>query len=388
MNFKKAAASLLALTLFLLSACQSSGTDFREIEKLELIRTIGIDAYEDQITVSAATGMRQSSPPTVLCNKAHTVGLALRQMQTFSEKDIYFAHVSNCIIGEEVARQGLTMYLDYIERELSVRYTTGLFVVRDDTAESVIRKVSDEEGYVTERLESIKKDVRLLSEGHVYSVGEVAQNMLEKGCALVAAVRLNENEGIISGAGKINVEPAGYALINGDRLEGFIDVEQARGVNILTNKAQSDVVEVEDGKGGICALSVVGGKTEYSTDYADGVPQEINIKIKLTANIEELHDMVNVYDEGELDGIKQGLKEREEKRVLQVIEIVKELGLDFIGIGDALEMKNPVKFAKIKNKWPELLKEMEFNITWEIVIARTYDIGEPIGYNDRDGGIE
>jgi hypothetical protein len=42
MVFFGVAAVCCVLLMFLLCACQSSGTDFREIEKLELIRTIGI----------------------------------------------------------------------------------------------------------------------------------------------------------------------------------------------------------------------------------------------------------------------------------------------------------------------------------------------------------
>lgn len=383
---RKYVAVLCIAAIFLFCGCNSGRSDFREIERLELIQTLGIDASNEAITVSAATGARQSKPPTILTNSAYTMGLALRRMQTFTDKNIYFAHVNNCLIGQNTAQRGLSSYLDYIERELSVRYTTGLFIVKQGNAEDVITKVGDENGYVTELLDALKKDVKMLSMGYVYSVGEVAQNMLEKGCALIMAIELMENEGIISGGSTVNVKPAGYALINGDRLECFIDEEGARGVNILTNKMGLDTIEVDDGMGGICALSVISSNTEYEAVFNEkGIPERIIIKIKQSANIDELHNQIDVYDEKNIDVLEKNLRKLEEERVKEVLSLMRLHRLDFIDLGQALRMKYPITFSKIEDKWNELLEDMDFELRWDIEIARTYDIGQPIGYSEQGG---
>ena len=380
MKLKRYAAA--ALAVLLTAFCGRGGVkyDFREIEKLELIETLGIDVRDRAITVSAATGARQSAPPTVLTNSAYTVGLALREMQTMSDKDIYFAHVGSCVVGEQTAREGLGMYLDFIERELSVRFATGLFVVRGGSAQDVITKVGDENGCVTELLEAMKKDVEMLSDGHVFTVGEVARAMLEDGCALVSAVRLSEEEGIILGGSKVTVVPDGYALIIGDRLACFIGTEAAHGVNILMNRGGEDTVEVEDGAGGVCALSLTSAKVGYKAKYGrGGIPETLNIDVKLTANLEELHSMVDVYDSECLRVIENNLREVEEKRVREALGIANLLKTDYLGIGRELEMKNPLKFGRIKAAWPEIFSEMEIRLNWDVELLRTYDIGQPLG---------
>ncbi len=375
---KRAAAMLLCPALLFLSSCRAGRYDFRDIEKLELIETLGIDAAGSAVTVTAATGALEGERPTVLINSAYTVGLALRGMQAMQEKDIYFAHVGSCIVGEQTARRGLTMYLDYIERELSVRYSTGLFIVRDGTAADAVSGVCAG-GSVTELLEAMKEDVRMLSQSYVYSVGEVAGAMLEKGCALVCAVELREEEDPVSGDRESVLEPSGYALINGDRLEGFLDSEASHGVNILTNRLSMDTVEIPDGRGGVCALSVYFGKTAYKAHFnGNGIPAVVDIIIKLDAGIEELHGMTDPYDDRQLGDIAGALEAVERERVEKALAAVRAYGTDYIGIGRAIERASPVGFSRVREIWPSLLRSIKLNVYIDTEIVRSYDIALPL----------
>ena len=102
---KKHPLALLLAAALLLPGCRQGRDNYRDIERLELIQTLGIDGDGETVTVSATTGKRGDSTVIALKNSARTVARALDEMQTFTEKDLYFAHVGVCLLGQEAAER-------------------------------------------------------------------------------------------------------------------------------------------------------------------------------------------------------------------------------------------------------------------------------------------
>lgn len=380
---KKLAVSLLAALLLMLGGCKSGMlyADMREIDQLELIQTVGLDAAADGVTATAASGMRVGGgSPTILENTSPTAARAMRLMQNYSSKKyIFYGHVRYLLVGEDAAREGLGRYLDYVERSVELRLSTGLLIVRGGTANGLIRLTSTESESTAELLASLEKDVRLMSESRVGSCGEAAESLAEGGTALVAAVRPERGED------GWRIASAGYAVFKEGRLAAYIDTDTARAVNLLTGEVEGDVTELEDDRGELAALRVTSGKSSFEADFSGGELVRFRVKACVTANIEELREGADPYDPDELADLESKLAALEAARIERALCIMRELGCDYLGIGAKLRLAHPLKADRLGGSLSESIVGAETEVRVEAKIERTYDLGAPLRTDGGDG---
>lgn len=378
---KKAAVLLVAAALLLLGGCKSGMlyADMREIDQLELIQTVGLDAAADGVTATAAGGKRVGAEsPVVLENTSPTAARAMRLMQNYSSKKyIFYGHVRYLLIGEDAAREGLGKYLDYVERSVELRLSTGLLIVKDGTANELIRLTSTESESTADLLASLEKDVRLMSESRVGSCGEAAESLAESGTALIAAVQSEQEDGHRC------IASAGYAVFRDGMLAAYIDTDTARAVNLLTGEVEGDVTELDDGRGGLAALRITSGKSSFRAEFSGDEPVRILIKARVTANIEELGERVDPYDPAELADLERQLAALEAARIERALSLMRELSCDYLGIGAKLRLAHPVRLGRLGGRLGETVAGAETEVRVEAKIERTYDLGAPLR---TDGG--
>lgn len=392
---KKAAAFLLSFSMLVaLSGCSGKMySDVREIDQLELIQTVGIDVDErGLVSVTAATGTGLSGDPCIILNnESVTMARALQEMQNYSSKKyIFYGHTTNLVIGEYAAEKGMSAYLDYIARAVEFRMDTRLFIVKDGTAKDLIVNSSSEKESVTELLASLEKDVRLISESYAFGCGDVTERLLESGSAVVAAIMLIGDNGIIRGNEGSDIASAGYAVVVNDKLYGFIDSENSRGVNILINQVGGDIVEIPDQMGEYVALRVTGSKCGYDAKFENGSLKTIYIDASIEANLTSSGKGVDIYDPESIKYLEYGLASLEAGRMENVLKLSKKSGADFLALNEKIRMKHPVLYEKIRDVWTEQLERAEIVISVSASIERTYDIGnaylsEGEGGNGRTG---
>ena len=204
----------LALCL-LLQGCSGRmlfGGDSREIDQLELVETLGFDASGDLTTVTASTA---SAGETVLLKtEAVTVSRAIREMQNYTAKKyVFYGHTRHILVGEAAARRDLSRYLEYLERDSDMRLDTKLCIVQGSTAEAAIRAVTSEDESAGDLLDSLERDVQLLSESYVFNVEEIARQLAKRNCALAAAVRLEKAVHTPENEDALTIQSSGYAVL-------------------------------------------------------------------------------------------------------------------------------------------------------------------------------
>lgn len=373
---KKAAAALTAIMCALLSGCTGSPfEDFREIDQLEPIQTVGIDSGGGLITATAASSDRENT--VVMKNSSVTLSRALSEMQNYTNKKyIFYDHNENLLIGEDAAREGIAPFLEYVERDAHMRLSTKLYIVKDGTAEDIISEAGSENGGIGSLLQSLEKDVRLMSESYVFGCGEAAEMMEEDGCALAAAIMHISGENTIRGGSESTVMSAGYAVFKDGKLIRFIDRYHAHAVNLLINKMGGDIVEIDDGEGGFASIRLTRSRAKYSAEFdADGSLKKLFVNIDMTGNIEELQERLNIADPAVIDRLERSLEAMEKFRVEYILSLSRQLRADFCKIGRKINMKYPIRFSRIADDWNDQLAEAEVEVEIKAKIMRTYDVG-------------
>lgn len=384
---KRAFLFLLLCTCLLLSGCGNPvfGDDSREIDQLELVETVGIDATRELTTVTASTGTL-SGEPVLLKNTAVTVSRAVREMQNYTDRQyIFYGHAAHILIGEAAARQDLNRFLDYIERDSEVRLDTKLYIVQGGTAEDAISAVSNEEETAGELLESLDRDVQLLSESYVFNCGEVAQMLAKRGCALVAAVMLENVENILDSDNSTTIQSTGYAVIQGEKLRCFLDTNLSRGVNLLIDRTGSDVVEAPDGAGGWFAARLTGSETKYTPVFEDGKLSKVKLDVTLHCNLDELHTPLDIYDGAVIRKLEEGVSVVEAWRIREVLNRMQTLCCDFCDLQTRVRKASAWRFDRMGEPWETIFPTLEFEVSVKTMLERTYDVGlSPLG-NGRNG---
>ena len=122
--------------LLSMTGCSSVYTNYREIQQLLVVQTMGLDQEEGSITVSLAAAAEASgSGPRRMSAKGGTVSTAIDRAYDLSyEDEIFFSHVNHILIGEEAAENDMDSFLDYLCQSPELRIDIPLYIVRDGTA--------------------------------------------------------------------------------------------------------------------------------------------------------------------------------------------------------------------------------------------------------------
>ena len=129
---KKRLVLLVLLLMLLLTGCRRYSGFLpyaREIEDMELIRTLGVDTAGDAgVTITASGGTSQEETQ-VVSGEAGTISAAVLELQGEGSSYLYFGHVTQLLLGEGLAKRGVMPSLDYVLRDVEMRLETALYVV-------------------------------------------------------------------------------------------------------------------------------------------------------------------------------------------------------------------------------------------------------------------
>lgn len=335
---------VLLLAAFLpLSGCKET-FDFlpyaREIEDMALMRTLGVDLTAEGVRVTASTGIQDqgAKPPTILEEEARSISAACLSMQAQGAAYVFYGHVGQLLLGEDLARQGVRPALDYVMRDIEMRLETKLYVLQGGEAGAAIQAAAQEDS-AAEQLEALEADAGLLSDFMNRTVEEVLEDLEENGDSFVPALTLGENG---------RLEPAGYALIQDGALVGWAQGEAAMGINLLQGWVDADVLEVDVPTGRRAALRLVGAKTRVEPVFEGDSLTGLRLRCRVNANLAEYD---GAADEAVLTALERALEERCRARLTAVAELCRTLEGDFVQFAPRAGRSAPWRWSAIQEQW-------------------------------------
>ena len=386
MRRRRALVLLLAAGM-LCSECSTGAisSNYRPVEDLELIQTIGVDLVPEGVCLSAATGKAgEDEAPKRMTQAGVSMLSALDQLQDRTPSaELFYAQTSYLLLGEEAAAAGgLTPLLDFIARDPDMRLSAPLFIVRGGTAQQAVMETGDDKTDVTEALAALEKDITLDGTSHAFSCTDVARALAGSGCAAVGAVecvRTPEEEG-----GKLALAPAGYAIFRNGSYAGSIEPETARGASMLLGAAGHGNLAVTDGDGGTVMLTLDTCKAGFRPVWdSDGALARVDVTLKLRAGIAELRVPRRITARAYQEELNAALAALVTGWAEDVIAVSQALGADFLGVGQALAIGCGRKWAAIRDDWPAVWQSVPVRVTVTADVGRTFDLRDGI---DTSGG--
>lgn len=380
MRRTRALALLLAAGL-LCNGCSSGAisTNYRPVEDLMLIQTIGVDLAPEGVCLSASTGRAgENEPPKRMTQAGGTMLAALGQLQDRTPNaELFYAQTSYLLLGEEAAAAGeLTPLLDFIARNPDMRLSAPLFLVRG-TAQQAVMDTGDDRTDVTEALAALQKDTALSGASHAFSCADIVRAFAGSGCAAVGAVacvRTPESEG-----GTLTLVPAGYAIFRGGDYLGCIAPETARGASMLLGVVTNGDIAVRGGDGSTVMLTLDACRTAIRPVWDGGTLARVDVTLRLRAGISELRTPRRITTRAYQQSLNAALAACVGGWVRDAIAASQALEADFLGVGQAVAVRSGHRWAAVRDGWAELWPDVPVRVTVDADVGRTYDLRDGIG---------
>ena len=338
--------------LAILLCCTGCGKGLpqaREMNNMALMRTMAVDRGETRdkvlVTVSSARRSRgvqgESEPPLVLSAQRETIAGACRAIENMSENDVFFGHVDQLLLGEDLARSGGIFHaLEHFNRESELGLGAQVWIVRDKLAQMVLQ--AKEEQGIEPRLTALIQDNRLGIAGMERTAGAVLSKVMEKECPWIPALGLDEENG--------SLWEMGYGVLKEGNLVFWVEGDAARGLELSQGYPGGELIELS---GGVAQLD------SAALTCIPVLKEERLVGLEL-----DLRLLGRVKLSGTLGGkgLEEGVQERAAGWLNAALTLAQESSVDFMGLKRMAGSSRPEEWKNISEQWESVFPELEIQV--------------------------
>ena len=398
-----------------LSGCGSIYSNYREIQQLMVVQTMGIDREKGGVQVSMAAAAEASGGgPRRMSAQGSTITAAIDRAYKLSyEEEIFFSHVNHLLVGEAAAEEGLDTFLDYVSQSPTMRIDIPLYIVRGGTANQAVMEVGDSSKGISEVMQTVHESFASRSNSRVFTVADTINSLLRYGSALVCAVECVPSSESVSpgksasaqGGGEQNAQqgeeqnpqqeegqnaqdktqgetplmavPAGYAVIRDGKLCKFIEPEEAAAVGLLTGSLPITDITVTDRNGKDASLELNQGSAEITPVWGGkGQLKGLNIQAQVSASVLETDNWQQGSSNEYINHLTAQLESAVSQRLSSLLRTSMKLKADFLGLAGQVERKSPENYRLMSQRFSDLLPGLELQITVSGQLSHTNDMKE------------
>lgn len=406
-----------------LSGCGSIYSNYREIQQLMVVQTMGIDREKSGVQVSMAAAAEASGGgPRRMSAQGSTVTAAIdRACKLSYEEEIFFSHVNHLLVGEAAAEEGLDTFLDYVSQSPTMRIDIPLYIVRGGTANQAVMEVGDSSKGISEVMQTVHESFASPSDSQVFTVADTINSLLCYGSALVCAVECvpssesvspgkaeseqqSSGQSVQGGEGQsaqqgeeqkpqaeegqngqdktqgenpLMAVPAGYAVIRDGKLCKFIEPEEAAAVGLLTGRLPITDITVTDRNGKNATLELNQGSADIVPIWGGkGQLKGLNIQAQVIASVLETDNWQQGSSNEYINHLTAQLESAISQRLSSLLRTSMKLKADFLGLAGQVERKSPENYRLMSQRFSELLPGLELQITVSGQLSHTNDMKE------------
>lgn len=380
---------IMAFSLFLTGCWDSS-----ELQKLDIIATIGIDKGSDnknnrfrttvqivnpsQVSGGQQGGKFQSSPVTTYTAEGGTILEALRKITSQGSGELFFPHVQLLVIGEKLAKQGIKDLFDLIERDSQFRVIFPVIIARGTSAEKVLKVLTPSEAIPSLKiLGSLESSKEGWGEYSSTRADQVIDG-LSGGSLWITGIQLNGDPKKGNGQKNMQVSPAvkteirGLGVFKNGKLIEWLDEDAARGVTWTNNEVSRTVMNLGcQRKQNRIGVSVSRSKSTIKIQIKNQKPI-IHISVRTEGDISEVECPINLSSHKEIEMLQKEMEKEIKDEVVKAVTVAQKQRSDIFKFGEYINIEDKSFWKKIKNRWEdEIFPETELDVNIKAFIRHT-----------------
>ncbi len=373
--FRRIIASALAVTVMLtFSGCW----DYHEVESLFIVCGMAVDKgttghkYRltlEMLNLSGGNGTNGNQKAELISAEGDTIADAAANASLLSENELYFSDCKITIFSREIAEEGLTSVLDWLNRDPQPRFTMQLYVSTAETAAELLEPEAKTEGAISPRVSEAIDQAASVGRSQKVCVYQADDVLLGEGKDLTLPCL--ERESSAEGVSKTAID--GTAVFQGDKLVGWRDEKQTRVDVFLTSRVKLGqlVVGINPSDREI-ALQVRDSNTKIKPVFGNHNQLSMNIFVEANCTFDEENTTRNLLaDLGE-----KGIENLAEKAICarteqEIHDVQAGLGCDIFGFGRSVYNSNPELWKSLKPHWRDTFRNVKVSISAKVRIGNT-----------------
>ena len=398
---------LLALFLLLpllLGGCGPLDEQRREIKQLRVMEALGVDAAPGGLRLSL------SGPPlgqerqafVASCTGASLTDALERLGRRQAAEQLFCGHMQQLLLGEEAARRGMEGLLTAVCRSSDLRPDLPLYLILGGSAEEAMAAVAQGDKGAADVLRDLAAPE---GRSRLSSARGILLDLEDQGCALIRALRLQENaadgdpgadasaegSGASTGAGDAEdpeggssrpgdtdgtdasphaaLIPDGFGILIGDRLVSQIPPEEAAAAELLLGELRPSLLVLRSSDGSTATLELEEGSVSLEPGRdGDGALVSLALRVRVRAVLLELDSFRPLSEDRTLAQLEAELG----RQIGSLLQRSRELEADFLGLGRLLRQQAPLR-TRERDLGP-LLPGLELQVSVQGELSHSQDL--------------
>ncbi|GAB6179066.1 Ger(x)C family spore germination protein [Desulfotomaculum defluvii] len=314
-----------------------------------------------------------------------TVFDATRNLTMKSPNALFWSHNKIYIFSEKLAREGLSEYMDFIERDPEFKQSAWVLIARDNLLD-----VLQASGNLRQPPAQILADIiEIRDRNSKYAISNLSDFIKQLGSPETQAYTAGVTfyQGLMEEKNKVSLpsEEAprakelrimDTAIFNGDKLVGWFNNIESRGLLWIQGEVNQGllVLKMENQR---ITFEIFQSSSKLEPTVQDG-QLIMKINVKVSGNIGELTPGSKL-EEKFIKTIESQIAITVKKQILAAVTKAQELNSDVLGFGPAVHRAFPkVWDNELSKQWPEIFKDLDVEIAVEANVRGTGLTSNPV----------
>lgn len=372
--------------VLILSGCW----DHRELSEITVVVGMAVDKGDNgkyTLTIEGINAKELSdktstgfAPSIFYALEGDTLAELSQKMNVGISKNLIYSHMKVLVISEEVLRDGLIDFLDFLERNREIRDDFNLVTTRNVKAADILGVT-----YLVQKSSSLKLHTQLNSLVESWGgdpnirLNDFIQAYTSAGKrGVMAALTIHgdpEKGGSVENMKKVKPDALvvvdSLAIFKHDKLGAFLPLEDSRNYLWIINKLDKTVLTVECNKDKFLGVRIFNNKTKSKVSLIKG-RAVINLRVNGEGYLDSTQckedlTQINTF-------VKYGkLTEKEIKKNLEatIKKLQQEYKADIFGFGEMMYRQDYKNFKRIEKNWDEYFEDAIVNVDVNVKLRRS-----------------
>jgi len=381
------------LILMLLPGCWN----IRELNTLSIVQAVGIDRSDDgQITVSlqilkpsamkSTTTEKASGSQVVwvVTSKGKTVFDAIRNASLQTDRKAFFSFNMVYVLSEEVAREGIADELDFLSRDAELRKLPYVFITKRK-AEDIIRSDHEQEKIPAQAIQKLAKLSTAASVIPQVKLIDLLKNLASKtNDSIIPGIELVQDDQGTTPKNVVKLE--GTAVLKRDKMIGWFDTKETRGVLWIQGKVKSGIIVVptpgDETKNS--SIEIVKATSRILPERVDG-NLELTVNVQVVGNLGEQMGYADLVKPEPFKVLKEEMTSAIKEEINSAVVKSQNWDVDILNFGTAVHRKFPKEWPNLEKNWPTEFQNIKVNVVVDANLHWTGSMKKTIQSSNKEG---
>ncbi|SFM13455.1 spore germination protein KC [Gracilibacillus orientalis] len=371
----------------------------RELNELAISVAEGIDKEDENYKISSqivipgqieskTAGPTSSAPVELYTAIEDTVFEGMREITTKSPRKLYHSHLRVLVIGEALAREGISDVLDFVSRDHEFRTDFYIVIAKDTSAENILSILTSIEKIpANNMISSLETSEETWAPTMAVTLDELIKMLVTEGKNPVLAGITIHGDPSIGGttqnlektASSTYLKYSDMAVFKKDKLVGWLNRDQSKGYNFIMDNINNTITDVSCPNEGKFNFEIIHSKTKVEAKVEKNTPK-VDIIIQSEGNVGEVKCNIDLSKQKTIEELEKRIEENITNTIRETIKAVQEdFGVDIFGFGDAIHRSDTKSWNKLKEDWNDThFTDLDMQVQADIKIRRLGKIGNSI----------